>query len=149
MWPFHVECECPPFRKESDGKVYDSYGSQMKYYPEVPSILEDLEAQGIDMGVASRTEEPRGANQLLQCFGWEKYFKYKEIYPGNKKTHFKRFSEASGLPYKDMLFFDDEMRNIRDINGIGATAFYVHGGMTHAELKAGLKQFENNQKHRS
>jgi hypothetical protein len=35
-----------------------------------------------------------------------------------------RFSEASGLAYKDMLFFDDEMRNIRDINEIGKDGEY-------------------------
>jgi phosphoglycolate phosphatase-like HAD superfamily hydrolase len=38
----------------SNGKVYDAYGSQMIYFPEVPSILEELKSKGIDMGVASR-----------------------------------------------------------------------------------------------
>jgi hypothetical protein len=42
-----------------------------------------------------RTDEIRGAKQLVDLFGWEKYFKYKEIYPGCKKTHFKKYVSAS------------------------------------------------------
>ena len=30
-----------------------------------------------------------------------------------------RFQQQSGLPYKDMLFFDDEYRNIRDVGSLG------------------------------
>lgn len=33
--------------------------------------------------------------------------KYREIYPDNKGTHFKSLHKASGIAYKDMLFFDD------------------------------------------
>lgn len=32
---------------------------------------------------------------------------YREIYPDNKGTHFKSLQKASGIAYKDMLFFDD------------------------------------------
>ncbi|KAG8626971.1 hypothetical protein KVT40_005916 [Elsinoe batatas] len=34
-----------------------------------------------------------------------------EIYPGDKKTHFERIRKKTGLPFEDMLFFDDERRN--------------------------------------
>lgn len=32
---------------------------------------------------------------------------YREIYPDNKGRHFKSLHKASGIPYEDMLFFDD------------------------------------------
>lgn len=32
---------------------------------------------------------------------------YREIFPDTKGKHFKRLHEASGLPYSEMLFFDD------------------------------------------
>lgn len=30
-----------------------------------------------------------------------------EIYPGSKRTHFKRIHERTGIPFHEMLFFDD------------------------------------------
>lgn len=44
----------------------------------------------IGISVASRTGEIDGAEQLLNLFGWNKYFQNKQIYPGSKDTHFNR-----------------------------------------------------------
>ena len=74
----------------SDGKVYDRYGQHVKHYPEVPAVLKRLKSEGYLLGVASRTGEVRGANQLIANFGWEKYFSFKEIYPGRKTKHFNK-----------------------------------------------------------
>ena len=38
----------------------------------------------------SRTGEINGAEQLLHLFDWNKYFTYKEIYPGSKVRHFAK-----------------------------------------------------------
>ena len=56
----------------------------------MPTLLEKLHNEGYVLAVASRTSEVAGANQLLRHFGWDKYFTYKEIYPGCKITHFNR-----------------------------------------------------------
>lgn len=37
---------------------------------------------------------------------------YIEIYPSCKTQHFAEIHEASGIPYEEMLFFDDERRNV-------------------------------------
>ncbi len=66
----------------------DATNREVKYYAEVPKILSYLEAEGYDLGVASRTSEIQGANQLLELFNWNKFFRYKEIYPGSKDRHF-------------------------------------------------------------
>ena len=68
----------------------DAHGHQIKYYPDSPDILKNLNEEGYEIGVASRTGEIQGANQLLDLFKWNKYIKYKEIYPGAKTTHFSR-----------------------------------------------------------
>jgi magnesium-dependent phosphatase 1 len=68
----------------------DATGHKIRFYPEVPKVLSTLLKDGYEMGVASRTGEVRGANQLLELFNWNKYFKYKEIYPGCKVTHFNQ-----------------------------------------------------------
>ncbi|XP_015773535.1 PREDICTED: magnesium-dependent phosphatase 1-like [Acropora digitifera] len=53
----------------------------------------------------------------------------------------KRFTQASGISYADMLFFDDEERNINDISRLGVTCVLVEQGMKHTVLENGLKKF--------
>lgn len=62
----------------------------MKHYPDSPEILKKLAEEGYEIGIASRTSEIKGANQLLSLFNWDKYIKYKEIYPGSKTQHFSK-----------------------------------------------------------
>ncbi|CAL1285766.1 unnamed protein product, partial [Larinioides sclopetarius] len=90
-----------------------------------------------------KTEWPEGAKKLLKLFDWEKYFTYKEIYPGRKTTHFKRMQEASGISYSDMLFFDDEERNISDLRTIGVTSILVPDGVNKQILEEALQSFRS------
>lgn len=70
--------------------IIDSNKEEIKCYPEVPEMLKSLHEEGYTLAIASRTSEIKGAKQLIQLFGWDKYFTYLEIFPGCKITHFKR-----------------------------------------------------------
>ena len=59
----------------------------MEPYPETLEVLEHWSKQ-CDIAVASRTSYPQGAESLLNLFGFDKFIKYREIYPGCKLTHF-------------------------------------------------------------
>lgn len=71
-------------------QITDSYGMKIKCYADVPEVLEKLHREGYTLAIASRTGEIEGANQLVQLFNWNKYFTYKEIYPGSKVRHFDK-----------------------------------------------------------
>lgn len=73
-----------------NGDIVDTFNATIKCYPQAPQVLQKLHMEGYILGVASRTSEMDGANQLLKLFDWDKYFTYKEIYPGCKITHFTR-----------------------------------------------------------
>ncbi|GFG33367.1 hypothetical protein Cfor_04068 [Coptotermes formosanus] len=142
LWPFWVDTHVtPPFRKDKYGSIVDATGDKVRYYPEVPEVLDSLQKDGYELAVASRTGEISGANQLLELFDWNRYFKYKEIYPGCKVTHFNQFKKQSGVAFKDMLFFDDEHRNIRDLEAHGVTSVLVQRGVTMKVIEQGLKTF--------
>lgn len=93
------------------------------------------------MAVASRTTYPPGAFSLLDLYNWTNYFAIKEIYPGQKFPHFETFKNQTKIAYKDMLFFDDEYRNIRDIGSINVTCIKVDPsvGMNWEYLKQGFE----------
>ena len=56
--------------------------------------------------------------------------------------HF-RIKKVSGVDYTDMLFFDDENRNIVDVTRLGVLSILVKNGVSHAVIKEGLDQFSN------
>lgn len=70
--------------------MVDRRGGVIKHYPDTPKVLKYLQENNISISVASRTGEIDGAEQLIQLFGWSKYFQNKQIYPGSKDTHINR-----------------------------------------------------------
>lgn len=141
LWPFWVDTHVTPPFKRKGSDVVDSHGQKIRYYKEVPNILKRLSEEGYELGIASRTSEIEGAKQLLNLFDWNKYFQYKEIYPGSKVTHFSKIQKASGVDYKDMIFFDDEHRNIVDVGKLGVTCVLVKDGVTSAVTENALKNY--------
>lgn len=142
LWPFWVDTHVTlPFVKRKKNEIVDAHGQIIRYYKDVPDILNKLLEEGYELGIASRTSEIKGAKQLLNLFDWEKYFKYKEIYPGVKTAHFSQIKKLSNVEYKDMIFFDDEQRNINDLNKIGVLSILVENGVTHEVISNGLKRF--------
>ncbi|CAK8696117.1 unnamed protein product [Clavelina lepadiformis] len=139
LWPFWVDTHVtPPFCKERDGKVYDANRQVVNLYPDSLEILKHLKDNDYDLAVASRTGSTEEAEQLLHLFDMNKYFVMKQIYPGRKTTHFSKFQNAFNHCYTDMLFFDDEHRNIRDLSSIGVTCVLVEEGMNWDYLNRGL-----------
>ncbi|XP_074838440.1 magnesium-dependent phosphatase 1 isoform X1 [Carettochelys insculpta] len=142
LWPFWVDTHVePPFRQGRASSVLDARGRPVRLYPEVLAVLERLQGLGVPMAAASRTGEIRGATQLLQLFGLRRFLSRAEIYPGGKSAHLRRLQQASGVPFSQMLFFDDEERNVREVSQLGVTCVLVPHGMTQALLTQGLEAF--------
>ena len=118
----------PPFYKQN-GIIRDEDQRKILLFPEVRLILEELHEKKVLLGVASRTGAPDWADELMQLFDIKKYFEYFEIYPGSKTNHFKSLQEKSGLAYRDMIFFDDEYRNIEEVSKLGVETVFVESGI--------------------
>ena len=124
-------CDClsPPFH-ERDGHIFDSSRrAPIRLYQDVPEILEHLQADGHELAVASRTHAPEWARQLMEMLEIAGCFQYEEIYPGSKIAHFERIAAESGRRYEQMVFFDDEQRNIAEVGGLGVHCVQVDEGM--------------------
>ncbi len=135
-------CDClsPPFRSEQT-RIVDRTSRHIRCYDDVEAILQYCEQQEIPMALASRTEQPAWARQLLELLTLTHRFAYAEIYPSSKVRHFAALHQTSGIAYERMLFFDDEMRNIREVGELGVTSVHVANGMTTELFRTSLDRF--------
>ncbi|TWT80162.1 Acid Phosphatase [Planctomycetes bacterium CA13] len=135
-------CDClsPPFGLRG-GKVTDRTGRMVRLYDDVAMILDECKRGRVPIAVASRTEQPRWAQMLLDLLEITNRFSFAEIYPTTKLKHFAALQESSGIPFEKMLFFDDEMRNISEVSQLGVTSIHVADGLTEALFRDGCQQF--------
>jgi len=135
--------------KDTVNEVLDRHNEPIKFYKDVPQILWRLRTANVVIAACSRTHAPNLARQALNLLlvppptkGDEstlavKFFDELEIYPGSKITHFKKLHEKTGIPYSEMLFFDDEHRNA-EVESLGVTFHLVPRGVTNDAFEKGL-----------
>lgn len=101
---------------------------------------------GTRVAVASRTNRRQWAREcmsLIDVYGGttlEQACAFSEIFPGGKKQHFEKLRKESGVPYSEMLFFDNERINVQEVSQLGVTCVYCPGGMSQEAWEKGLKQ---------
>ena len=119
----------PPFSRQQH-RVVDRDGAHVCSYPDVMRVLDWCCEPHLLLALASRTYEPAWARRLLDLLEIRDRFEYEEIYPSDKDRHFKALKKQTGLSYDQMLFFDDEPRNIREVGQLGVKAVPVDHGVT-------------------
>lgn len=94
------------------------------------------------LAVASRTHAIKRANEAIKLFGWDKYFSSIQIFPSSKIQHMKEIQKELEIQnFKEILFYDDEERNIVDTSKLGVLAYFVENGVDTQEIIDGLNQF--------
>ncbi|KAH9934253.1 magnesium-dependent phosphatase-1 [Fomitopsis serialis] len=154
LWDLWIDTHVsPPLRRDGDAvnSVRDRYNHEIAFYRDVPEILHRLRAAGVMIAACSRTGAPPLARQALSLLlvppkaGDKhasptpaiKFFDQQEIYPGSKIAHFKKLHQKTGLPYSEMLFFDDESRN-KEVESLGVTFCLVPSGLSERVFQHGL-----------
>lgn len=64
-----------------------------------------------------------------------------EIYYGNKQNHLKAIADKTGFELTEMIFFDNQMDNCRDVAQIGVTVAYTPSGVTREAFDKALEVF--------
>ena len=128
----------PPYFWQN-GKLLDQSNNWIRLYPDVIRILEELKKHNKFIVAASRTFEPEWAQDLLLLLDIDKYFDLKEIYPAGKIHHFRKIQNHFKLPFEQMVFFDDEYRNIEEVGQLGVNTVFVRSGITFELVSQFLK----------
>ena len=123
----------PPYFR-NNGKLLDQAGNWIRLYPDVIKMLNLLKENNKIIVAASRTFEPEWAQDLLHLLDVDKYFDLKEIYPSSKIHHFKRIQNHFDIPYSEMVFFDDEYRNIEEVGRLGVKTIFVKNGVNYNDV---------------
>ncbi|KAL2476854.1 Haloacid dehalogenase-like hydrolase (HAD) superfamily protein [Forsythia ovata] len=132
LWPFYCECR--------------SKCEMPTVYHHAKGILYALKDKGVDVAIASRSPTPDIANSFLDKLGIKSMFIAQEIFSSwtHKTDHFQRINRRTGVPYNEMLFFDDEDRNIGAVSKMGVTSILVGDGVNLGALRLGLSKFSEN-----
>ncbi|KAI8074430.1 magnesium-dependent phosphatase-1 [Gongronella butleri] len=134
----------PPFTYDQNtNTMTDKMGEKLRLFKHVAEIFATIKQwEGVKIGIASRSSTPDWCRLALETFqvpGMDctmlDLIDYMEVYPGDKREHFKELHEASGIPYNRMLFFDDESRN-RSVQFLG-----VHFVLLNPDKGVTLHQF--------
>ena len=149
-----------PWSKDELGRVTDVCGTELRVYPaaseSVKMILDPdgpFQSSGVRTRVAfaSRTNRGKWAMEALDLLRLDKDTTLREavgdmieIFPGTKRKHFESLRNKSKLSYSDMLFFDNENRNILSVAELGVTCVYTPDGMTDKLWQQGLQRFAAN-----
>jgi magnesium-dependent phosphatase 1 len=64
------------------------------------------------------------------------------LYHANKRNHFQKLKSLyPEILYEEMIFFDNQMNNIRDVSVLGVNCIYCPDGLTKKAWEAGRKIF--------
>ncbi|KAJ1299942.1 hypothetical protein OPQ81_002610 [Rhizoctonia solani] len=161
LWDFWVDTHVsPPFKRDGNSinQATDRYKTPISFYKDVPRILQHLVDSKCHIAACSRTSAKDEARQLLTLLLLPSssgsnssaprraidFFDTLEIYPGSKLRHFKALNKKTGIPYEEMLFFDDEHRN-KEVESLGVTMQLVRDGMSWKVFQQGLELWRNRQ----
>lgn len=161
LWDLWIDTHVQaPFRRTGNtlNQVLDRYNQEIAFYPDVSKILHDISGK-TTLALCSRTNAPDYARDVLRLLlvppppndpdadgappepkrAFD-YFPQKEIYPGSKINHFKALHRKTGIPYSEMLFYDDESRN-KDVESLGVTFVLVSSGLNSRSFWGGVEKW--------
>ena len=148
----------------ADGTLFTVGGKPVRLLGQVREIMRELYCDkqawgGVLVGISSRTDQKFWAKELLQKFTITgsltdesnpnaKTFTLQDVFTGpmeisqdSKVNHFRRISSKTGVPMKDILFFDNELGNCVSVAELGVVVVYSPDGVTSQLWDRALKAF--------
>jgi magnesium-dependent phosphatase 1 len=118
----------------------------------VQELYLDPKWKDVKVGISSRTDQPDWARELLQKFQVDHddgTFCLNDIFQGGpiqiasdaKVKHFRRIASETSIALEDMLFFDNEFGNCKDVSSLGVTVAYCPKGVDTLIWEAALDAF--------
>jgi len=165
IWPFDCDKDVfAPFTKCPISGVYDYYGRPSNAYHDVAGIFGAIVDAGIPVAFLSRNPSSDSLKQLLQALpclnkvgAVEKYlwdampsYHYFHAYSSygygrGKDRHFAGLFAVCFTPFTNMVFFDDQIDNVKAAALSGVTSVYLkRSGLTATAFITGIEGWRKN-----
>jgi len=140
---------------EKNGNLKDAKNEDVYLLGAVREILYELKTEekfsDSLVATASTCDEPQWAQECLKKFKigpnldmtMGTVFKHNEIYKSfsGKKKHFEELRSKTGIDFCDMVFYDNQMDNMRVVSKLGVTCIYTPDGVTRKMFQKSLDVF--------
>ncbi|KAK4099217.1 hypothetical protein N658DRAFT_453602 [Parathielavia hyrcaniae] len=167
LWPFysdiHISTPIRLVSHSSPPTLADRNGEHFALYPDAPHILRLVSSlPHTRLAVASKSPVGDLCREVLKLLRLpppadgassergapkrtvDAFDAGLEIYEGTKLRHFEVIAKRTGIPFGQMLFFDDERPNL-EVESLGVTMRLIRDGLTWEELEKGIMQWRANQ----
>ena len=149
LWPYFIDSHVsPPISMSNASEIIDKHGYSFKPFKHVTQILKTLRENCLGeeghLAIASRSSTKDLAMEAIQMYGWTSYLSSFQIYPRSKDTHMKQIQkELKFADFNQVLFFDDDQKNVRPTKDLGVLPFLVNqvDGLNLHAICDGLSQF--------
>ena len=136
----------PPFTQSADGCVLTRRGERLDLFPAARKALSALADAGVPVAIASRASERAWAVEIMRLLLVDDRRTVADvvgsapvvIQGGSKVHHLKHIAHESGVPLREMVFFDNERGNILEVKKIGPTCIYCPRGLTDDVFRDGV-----------
>lgn len=114
-------------------------GTKLELYPEALQVLDEW-SKKCNLAITSGTSYPQGVTSLFKLFNIEKYIDFMELSPAINRSsdHVSRLLQRTGFDAHDVLYLDDEMRNLKELKFLG-----VKSALINSEVGVTKKLVEN------
>ena len=142
-----------PFRKGPNGTLRDRQGTTVQLMGVSREVLRALkrEAEWSETIVAfvSRCDEPSWARECMHRFVLDDggltmadVVDIEIIRKQNKRKMFEQIEAETGVPFYEMIFYDNERGNCVDVAPLGVRCVYTPEGLTENAWNASLRAYE-------
>eukprot|EP00049_Salpingoeca_infusionum_P020498 m.364236 g.364236 ORF g.364236 m.364236 type:complete len:253 (-) comp26086_c0_seq1:188-946(-) len=141
----------PPFRRQGE-VVVDRRGVQVRMLgvsrQALRTLKQDERFEECKVAYVSRCDEPKWARQCMKLFhvdgdGTTMYHTrdIEIISKESKRTMFQRIHRDTGIPYEEMVFYDNQRDNMHAVAPLGVRCVYCPRGLQHSHWEASLSAF--------
>ncbi|KAJ6602125.1 acid phosphatase-domain-containing protein [Mycena sp. CBHHK59/15] len=140
-----------------DGTFWEKKRGKLRLLPDIERIMEYLVTHRVHIAVCSNHNDEHEAEQFFRETRIDINGRKKNlmslvksdcfvIRPGSKTSHFETVRQEAVVGFKEMLFFDDDLknRNVRDVLGV---KFIKVGkrGLDWRTFRKGMQSYDNDE----